>query len=131
MGKGLRAGDRIVGVDIGGTKMMAAVLDHKFEIVGRCRKKSRSSKGDEKAEDRITRVVQSALEDAGVKEVAGIGVGSPGPLDPETGVIIDTPNLAWKDFPLAKHLSDAFGVPVAVDNEVNMGTYGEWHFGEV
>ena len=131
MGKGLSEGDYIVGIDIGGTKMMAAVLDHKFKIVGRCRKKSRSSKGDEKTEDRLTRVVKTAIEESGVSAVAGIGVGSPGPLDPETGVIIDTPNLAWKDFPLAKHLSDAFGVPVAVDNDVNMGTYGEWHFGKV
>jgi glucokinase len=58
-------------------------------------------------------------------------VGSPGPLDPKTGVIIDTPNLAWKQFPLGEMLSDTFHVPVAVDNDVNLGTYGEWKFGEV
>ncbi|HIJ65711.1 MAG TPA: ROK family protein, partial [Candidatus Hydrogenedentes bacterium] len=52
-------------------------------------------------------------------------------LDPATGVIIDTPNLNWKDFPLGEALGRRFGVPVAVDNDVNVGTYGEWCFGDV
>jgi len=131
MGKDGQAGNSIVGVDIGGTKMMAAVMDAKFRITGRCRKKSRTAKREEKAEDRICRIVRTAIEESGVDAIAGIGVGSPGPLDPETGVIIDTPNLGWKDFPLAKILGKEFGVPVVVDNDVNVGTYGEWSFGEV
>ncbi len=131
MGKQGETGDSLVGVDIGGTKIMAAVMDSKFRITGRCKKKSRTSKREEKAEDRICRIVRAAIEESGVEVIAGIGVGSPGPLDPETGVIIDTPNLGWKNFPLAKILGKEFGVPVAVDNDVNVGTYGEWSFGDV
>jgi glucokinase len=127
----LQTGEHVVGLDIGGTKFMAAVLDHKFKVVGRCKKKARSQKKDEKAEDRIARVVEEALEEAGNPEIRGIGAGSPGPLDPATGVIIDTPNLGWKNFPLGAMLSKRFGVPSAVDNDVNVGTYGEWCFGEV
>lgn len=126
----LKEGDYVVGLDIGGTKMMACVLDHKFKIVGRCRKKSKSSK-QEDPEDRIERIVREAIADSGGKTIRGIGVGSPGPLDPKTGVIIDTPNLGWKKFPLGEKLAKAFGVPVAVDNDVNLGTYGEWVFGKV
>lgn len=126
----LRQGDYIVGLDIGGTKMMGCVFDHRYKVVGRCRKKSRSDKQEE-PEDRIVRIVNEAIADAGGVTIRGIGVGSPGPLNPATGVIIDTPNLGWKKFPLGEVLSAAFGVPVAVDNDVNLGTYGEWVFGKV
>ena len=127
----LTKGDFVVGVDIGGTKMMAAVVNHKFEIVGRCKKKSKSRKLDEPAEGRIERIIRAALEEAGNPPIRGIGAGSPGPLDPATGIIIDTPNLGWKNFPLAENLQKAFGVSVVVDNDVNVGTYGEWSFGDV
>jgi glucokinase len=125
----LSKGDHVVGLDIGGTKIMAAVLNHKFEVVGRCKKKSK--KGGESTEDRICRIIEEALEDAGKPSIRGIGVGSPGPLDPKTGVIIDTPNLGWKDFPLADMLADAFGVVAIVDNDVNVGTYGEYCFSKL
>jgi glucokinase len=131
MGNALAKGDHIVGLDIGGTKMMGLVLDHEFRAVGRSKKKSKNAKREEPAEERIARVIREAMKDAEVTTIRGIGVGSPGPLDPTTGVIIDTPNLGWKDFPLAAKLTEIFDVPTAVDNDVNMGTYGEWHFGEV
>ena len=115
----------IIGVDIGGTKMMATVFDSKFKTIGMCRKKSRSKNGGD-SEMRVIKVIREAIEDAGGVHIAGIGVGSPGPLDPETGVIIDTPNLGWKNFPLAHLLRETFKAPVVVDNDVNVGTYGEW-----
>ncbi len=123
--------DYIVGLDIGGTKTMAVVFDREFNAIGRCRKKTRSGSSDEPPEDRICRIVQLALEDAGKPDISAIGAGSPGPLDPASGVIIDTPNLGWRNFPLADLLSNEFGVPVVVDNDVNVGTYGEWRFGDV
>lgn len=126
----MQEGEFVVGVDIGGTKIMATVVDHTFSIVGRCRKKSQPKDG-EKVEDRITRIIEKAIEDAGSPEIRGIGVGSPGPLNPDTGVIIDTANLGWKNFPLAEMLRERFGVPAVVDNDVNVGAYGEWRFGEV
>lgn len=131
MARKLISGEYVVGVDIGGTKMLAAVLDYEFKIVAANKIKSKSNKKSEPAEDRIRRVVQGALDESGVSEIVGIGVGSPGPLDPKTGIIIDTPNLGWKNFPLADVLADHFKVPTVVDNDVNVGTYGEWRFGDV
>lgn len=128
----LNPGEFVVGLDIGGTKMYAAVMDHTFEILGNYKKKTRSTKKpDQCAEERIFSVINAALKEAGDPKISAIGVGSPGPLNPEEGVIIDTPNLGWKNFPLAETLSTEYKVPVAVDNDVNVGTYGEWCFGEV
>jgi len=127
----MRPGEHVVGIDIGGTNILATVIDHELRIVARCKKKSRSKKGSDSTEDRIVKAVQEALTEAGVTKIKGIGAGAPGPLDPVKGIIFDTPNLAWKRFPLAKMLSESFGVPAAVDNDVNLGTYGEWYFGKI
>ncbi len=127
MDKGTISGAReaVLGVDIGATKMMAVVYDRDYNKLGVSRKRSRDKKIND-SEDRILTVIQEALRDAGNPVIAGIGVGAPGPLDPHTGVIIDTPNLGWKHYPLADVLAHSFGIPVTVDNDVNVGTYGEW-----
>ena len=131
MNKLLDRGEYVIGVDIGATKILALVLNRSFKVVGQCRKRIRTNKSSERAEDRVVKVIREALANSKVGAVAGIGVGSPGPLDPDTGVIIDTPNLAWKNFPLGPMLAETFGVPTAVDNDVNMGTYGEWNLGQI
>lgn len=120
----------IVGVDIGGTKMMAAVYDRGFNKIGVSRKRSKDKKSGE-SEGRALTVIQEALQNAGNPVLKGIGVGAPGPLDPHTGVIIDTPNLGWKNYPIADILGRAFKVPVVLDNDVNVGTYGEWRSTEL
>jgi len=117
--------EAVVGVDIGGTKMMAVVYDRNFNKLGVSRKRSRDKKGGD-SEGRVFTVINEALQEAGNPVISGIGVGSPGPLDPHTGVIIDTPNLGWKNYPLADVLARSYKVPVTVDNDVNVGTYGEW-----
>lgn len=127
----LKSGEHVMGVDIGGTKVMATLFDHQFKAVVSDRRRIRGKKPGEKAEDRVRKAVAKTLDEAKGVKLKGIGVGSPGPLDPVTGVIIDTPNIEWKDFPLADFLAGEFGVPVVVDNDVNVGTYGEWSFGEV
>ena len=56
-------------------------------------------------------------------------LGAPGPLDPETGVVIFAPNLGWKDVPLKTELEERIGIPTFVDNDVNVGTLGEHTYG--
>lgn len=127
----LRKGEHVVGLDIGGTKMLGLVLNHNFEVVGRCRKKTRAGASSEPNEARIQDVIKEAVRAAGSPVIKGIGVAAPGPLDPVRGILIDTPNLGWKNFPLGDVLGKAFKVPVVVENDVNAGTYGEWRFGKV
>ena len=58
-----------------------------------------------------------------------MGIGSPGPLDRKAGVVINTPNLGWRNFPLRDLISNAVGLPATLDNDANCATYGEWWLG--
>ncbi len=120
-----------VGFDLGGTKMLAIVVDPDFEIIAKVRKKTRSYQGQEAGLQRITAAVQEALSISGIdpEQVAGIGVGSPGPLDPDRGVILDPPNLGWINAPLKKSLEKGLGRPVVITGDVDAGVYGELCFG--
>lgn len=131
MARALKAGEHVVGIDVGGTKMMAVVFDHEWQVVARCRKKAKPSGQSQTLEGRIEGTICGAMKEAGIDGVAAIGAAIPGPVEPDTGIIIDTPNLKWRDFPLAKVLSESFGVPAVLENDVNAGTYGEWCAGEV
>jgi len=120
-----------VGFDLGGTKMMAAVFDADFEITGRRRRKTKGQQGAEAGLERIVQTIEQALDEAGVEaaQLAGIGVGSPGPLDLNRGVMLDLPNVGWRDVPLRDTLQKHFGCPVAVANDVDTGLFGEYRFG--
>jgi glucokinase len=62
--------------------------------------------------------------------VDAIGIASPGPLDPHTGTILDTPNIKeWVNFPVGPRLCETFGVPVYLDNDANMAGLAEWQYG--
>ena len=61
--------------------------------------------------------------------IVGMGIGSPGPLDRESGVVINTPNLGWQNLPLRDLLSEAVGLPATLDNDANCATFGEWWLG--
>jgi glucokinase len=120
-----------VGFDLGGTKMLSTVFDGKFKALGRERKKTKSQKGQKAGLERIVRTIQDALDQAGVRasDLGAIGVGSPGPLDTERGIILDTPNLGWKNAPIRDTIEQAFGCPAVVINDVDAGVYGEYRFG--
>lgn len=120
-----------VGFDLGGTKMNAMLFDSKFAVRGRRRKKSRGSEGVELGLERIVAGIAKLLEEAQMTkdQLGGIGVGCPGPLDLEEGIILEAPNLGWKNVPLKRSLEKEFGCPVFVCNDVDAGVYGEYRFG--
>ncbi len=127
----LNPGDHVIGLDIGGTKTMAVVFDHEFKELGSCRKRTIGKNQKESTEERLFRVIDTAIESAGEGALQAIGAGAPGPTDRARGVVIDTPNLGWKEFCLGKMLSERYNVPAVIENDVNAGTYGEWAFGEI
>ncbi len=123
--------DYVVGVDMGGTKILAAVINGKGEIVQQAKTATKPKKGPDGVIKRIERCIREAIDGAELEpsQIRAIGIGSPGPLDPETGVIIFAPNLGWSNVPLKAKLETIFGIPTFVDNDVNVGTLGEYAFG--
>ncbi|NIP81017.1 MAG: ROK family protein [Gemmatimonadetes bacterium] len=128
----------VVGVDLGGTNIVVGVLPldgGTGELLTLESRTTEAQKGAKYVVDRIVHMVANAIkvvaeEHGGSKEdFAGIGIGSPGPLDRKTGTIINTPNLGWRNFPLRDLISNAVGLPAALDNDANCATYGEWWLG--
>lgn len=120
-----------IGFDLGGTKMIAAVLDREMKPLGKERKKTKGHEGVETVLDRIVKTIREALATSKVdpSRLAGIGIGCPGPLDLDRGVVIDAPNLGWKEVPLKDHLQKEFGCPAVIANDVDAGVFGEFRFG--
>jgi glucokinase len=95
------------------------------------RKRTKGTEGATAGVRRMIALVETLLADAGVaaETVAGIGVGCPGPLDLDQGVVLQMPNLGWKKVKIGKALRDAFGCPAVLANDVDAGVYGEYRFG--
>ncbi len=120
-----------IGLDLGGTKMLGTVYDEDFKPLGKKRRRTKGTEGAESVTSRMVRTIRDALEEAEAepKDVAGIGVGIPGPVDQEKGVVLEAVNLNWDNVPLAKLLRDELGSPVVLLNDVDAGLYGEYRFG--
>jgi glucokinase len=120
-----------LGFDLGGTKMLATVFDEKFKPQGRRRRKTKGAEGVAAGLERIAKTIDEALEDAKISasKLGGIGVGLPGPLDLDKGIIIESANLGWKNVKLQQFLAEKYECPVALANDVDAGTFGEYRFG--
>lgn len=117
-----------VGVDLGGTKILAAVVNERGEIVAEAKARHGSEKGPQGVIDNMVEAAGKAVRRAGLewKTIAAVGVGAPGPVDPRAGIVHHAPNLSgWVDVPLAALLTEALGVPAVIENDVNLGTLGE------
>ncbi len=116
----------VVGVDFGGTKILAGVFNLQLRCLGKTKVSTKSQRGPEAVIERIARCIEDAVDecDLDLKKVRGIGIGAPGAVDPETGKVIFAPNLAWEDVPLKKDLEKHLGLPVFVENDGNICTLG-------
>jgi glucokinase len=126
----------IVGVDLGGTNIVVGLLPVEGgQVLGLRTKPTESGRGAKFVVDRIVAMIEEAIGDvtaahgAGRSAVAGVGVGSPGPLDRNSGTVINTPNLGWRNFPLRDLIANAVHLPATLDNDANCATYGEWWLG--
>lgn len=123
--------DHVVAVDIGGTKILTALISPSGEVRARHRVET-PSRGVEAVLDVVERGVRAVLRDAGrrVEQVAAVGVGAPGPLDPDTGVVFEPPNMeGWYNVPLAELLGARLHLPIFVENDANAAAVGEWWVG--
>lgn len=120
-----------IGFDLGGTKMLSVLYDDDFKELGRERRKTKGHEGPEQGLKRIQRVIEKTLEEAQIepKQLAGIGIGCPGPIDSGNGMVLEAPNLGWKNVKVGSALRGQFKCPVVVSNDVDAGVYGEYMFG--
>jgi len=121
----------VVGIDIGGTKIAAGIVDLEGNVLARNRTPmvARGSSADGLAA--VEFAIKSVLDRKDPSQkVRGIGICSPGPLDPKTGVVINPPNLpCWRNFPLGESIRNLYRVPVQVENDANAAALAEAKWG--
>ncbi|WNS43939.1 ROK family protein [Paenibacillus sp. MMS20-IR301] len=115
------------GVDVGGTNIECGILDAQGSILLKRKMPTRPDSGAEDILQRITATLERLYAEAGVaaQDIAVIGLGIPGLVDPEVGMSLRAVNLNWIQVPVAAMLRELTGKPVFIDNDVRMYTYGE------
>jgi glucokinase len=121
------------GIDLGGTKIQTAIVDERGDVVGQARRPTPTSGGPADVAAAMAEALREAAAGAGVEsgELIGIGVGSPGNANGETGIVSAAGNLpGWEgSFPLGETLQQALGAPVRIGNDVQVATEAEFHLG--
>jgi len=124
---------RYGGIDLGGTKIQAVVVDEAHEVLGSSRLPTPTTGGPADVALAMIAAVREALDEAAVGpgELTALGVGSPGAVDDEAGSVTSARNLPdWEGtYPLAEKIEAAFAAPVALSNDVNVATQAEFELG--
>jgi glucokinase len=121
-----------IGVDLGGTKILASVVNLSTgQLISSAKKKTRVVEEGSELIKRIAACVAEAMQDAAVevKKIVGIGVGAAGMVDREQGILLAAANIGTNDLAIAEPLSTQFGLPVKLGNDVEVATLGELNFG--
>jgi glucokinase len=117
----------VIGIDLGGTQMRAAMADAYGNILRRETAPTLAHEGPDAVLARLKQLVAQALRD---DKPAAVAVGAPGPTDPYRGVVLMGPNLpGWRNVNLREILGEAFGAPVFVGNDANLAGLAEYRFG--
>jgi len=117
----------LVGVDLGGTLIRAAVATGVGTHGEPARRPTPAGSGPDAVLDAVAAAVMEAIRGTTPK---GVAIGVPGPLDPRTGLVYEAPNLpGWQNIHLATELTRRLGCPVAVQNDANLAGYAEWVVG--
>ena len=120
----------IIGVDLGGTKILAGVFTQQLKCITKTKLSTKAERGPKAVIERVARCIRDAVDecDLDLKQIKAIGMGAPGAVDGEAGKVIFAPNLGWRQVPLQKQLQDELGVPVFIENDCNACTLGVYHF---
>jgi glucokinase len=116
---------RTIGVDIGGTKVAAGVVDEAGQIVRRVRRETPPGDRD----GLLANIADAVAALRADHEVTAVGVAAAGFVDAKRGIVLLAPNLPWRDEPLKDELERRTGLPVMVENDANAAAWGEYRFG--
>lgn len=117
-----------IGIDLGGTNIVAAVVDEDCKVVGRATRPTNLPQTSENIADVMAEVSREAVKNSGVgfDNIEAVGVGAPGAVNSDTGVIFYSCNLEFDNVPMATMLRDRLGLPVFVENDANAAALGEF-----
>ena len=122
----------LIGIDLGGTNLRAAVVNEAGAILGQARTETMATEGAAAVLKRLAIVARGAVEEAGLEmtDIVACCVGSPGPLDADEGVVLFSPNLpGWQDVRVAEEMTRAIDVPTYLENDANAAGWGEFWMG--
>lgn len=116
-----------IGFDLGGTKMQCALFDEQLKKLGSKKRRTRQDLGVEGGLERIADTVNKLCteQQISISQIAGIGIGCPGPVEWDKGIVRVAVNLGWENVKVGAFMEKKFGCPVAVLNDVDAGVYGE------
>lgn len=126
-----RTKEYAIGLDLGGTKLLTALIKNSGEITDRVVLNTPSNQGEQAIREQIVTSIQMLLDKTGVspEQIAGVGVGTAGVIDSRQSVIVQATNLGLYQAPIGAWIKDAFGFPVRIGNDANVAAVGEWLFG--
>jgi glucokinase len=115
---------RAIGVDVGGTKILAGIVDRQGEVARREERPTPLSSQDDLLAE-LDGTVEALLED----DVAGLGFGLPSTIDQRTGRAVSSVHIPLADIDFRDRMAERFGLPVAIDNDANAAAIAEWRLG--
>jgi glucokinase len=121
-----------IGADLGGTKILVGLFDDTMRVVARTKEATPPpAQGPTAVFERLGRAVERVLQESGVSadRVRGMGLGVPGQIDSGARRVKFAPNLDWRDLDLRPHLPASWTWPTYIENDVRIGTFGEWKHG--
>jgi glucokinase len=119
------SGRLAIGVDIGGTKVLAGVVDEDGTVIARALRPT-PSRDPRAVEHTIAEIVTELGQG---REIVGIGIGAAGFVDVDRAKVLFAPHLAWRNEPLRDAVTLAVGLPVTIENDANAAAWAEWRFG--
>lgn len=120
-----------VGLDLGGTKILAALIDDRGKIIHRVERQTRPEEGADAVVDRVMRTLEQVTEPGDIpsEEIKGVGVASAGVIDSEENCVLFANNLGWTNVPIGKMIEERFGFRVRINNDANVAALAEWMWG--
>lgn len=114
-----------IGVDVGGTKVAAGVVDEQGVVIAKSRRPTPSASPSD-----VEQTIADLVADLRAEhDVTAVGIGAAGFIDAERSTVLFAPNLAWRDEPLRDEVAKLIGLPVVVENDANAAAWGEYRFG--
>lgn len=117
-----------VGIDLGGTNIVAGVVDENYKIIATAKTKTNCPRPDKAIADDMAKMALEAVKNAKltINDIEWVGIGTPGIANSQTGIIEYSNNLGFNNTPMVKYIQETIDKPVFIENDANAAAYGEY-----